>query len=259
MAQMKQHAAEQLSFEQALERLPATFNHARTVLGRLDRIHPISPSTLIVDLGAAQGRFLIACSKQGLWAIGIEPYIGAREVASHLAKHQDTTITMLAGVAEDLPLKDESCNLVHANSLIEHVTDAKEVFQEAWRILKPGGILWFSTASSMCPKQGEIDGFPFFGWYPNRLKQRIMQYAKIRKPHLIGYTDTPAINWFTPWKARRLLLQAGFSGVYDRWDLRLPSEGGPVYQKVLSLAKLSKLMKIVFDVLIPDCAYAAIK
>jgi 2-polyprenyl-3-methyl-5-hydroxy-6-metoxy-1,4-benzoquinol methylase len=255
----KRQATERLSLQKVLEKLPSTRHYARTILGRLSRIHPIYPNAVIVDIGAAQGRFLIACSELGFQAIGIEPWYGAREIATCLAEHEGVRITILAGVAEELPLKDESCHIVHASSVVEHVSSAQAVFNEAWRVLKPNGIFWFSTASSMCPRQCEISGFPLFGWYPDRLKQHIMEYAKMYKPHLIGYTETPAIHWFTPWKARRMLRQAGFSQVYDRWDLRLPSEGGWIYRKALNVVKSSGITKFIANVLVPACSYAALK
>jgi ubiquinone/menaquinone biosynthesis C-methylase UbiE len=163
------------------------------------------------------------------------------------------------GVAECLPVGDSSFDIVRASSVIEHVDDAAAAFKEAYRVLKPGGAFWFLTASSLCPRQGEIRGFPFFGWYPNGTKLKIMKWATSHRPDLIGFTQRPAIHWFTPAKARRMLNDAGFTKVYDRWDLRLPGEGGRAYQIALSIVKLGFATKFVADVALPCCSYAAIK
>jgi len=168
-------------------------------------------------------------------------------------------ITVLDGIAENLPFESEQFDIVHASSVIEHVLDAEAAFKEAYRVLKAGGVFWFSSASSMCPCQDEIRGFPCFGWYPDRLKRRIMEWAKTKRPHLVGHTETPAINWFTPWKARRMLRKAGFRAVYDRWDLRLPAEGGKAYRLALRFVRLCAVTKIFADIVIPSCSYAAIK
>ena len=143
--------------------------------------------------------------------------------------------------------------------MIEHVQDAEAAFNEVYRVLKPGGIFWFSASSSLCPRQSEIAGFPCFGWYPDRLKRRIMEWAKTHKPHLVGHTQTPAIQWFTPRKARRMLHKAGFTKVYDRWYLRLPSEGGRLYRWALGIIKLNAVTKFVADVLPRGSSYAALK
>ena len=111
----------------------------------------------------------------------------------------------------------------------------------------------------MCPRQDEIGLFPCFGWYPDRLKRRIMEWTKTHKPHLIGHTQTPAINWFTPRKARRMLQEAGFTKIYDRWDVRLPSEGGRGYQMALRVVQLNSVTKFLADVLVAGCSYIAIK
>jgi ubiquinone/menaquinone biosynthesis C-methylase UbiE len=252
-------ATEQRSFEEILAALPASEIYAKTLLARFSQICPLKAGATVVDIGAAQGRFLIGCVRQGFEAIGIEPFAEAREVGFRLAKHEGVDIKLLAGKGESIPLPSERCDVVTATSVIEHVEDAQAVFNEAYRILKPGGVFWFSTASSVCPLQMEISGFPLFGWYPNWIKLRIMNWAKLNKPHLVGYTTTPAIHWFTPWKARRMLSKAGFKRVYDRWDIRLLSEGGKIYKIGLSIVRSCALTKLIADIFCMGCAYAAVK
>jgi SAM-dependent methyltransferase len=252
-------AAEKLSFESALERLEGNQASLATVLARLERIKPLPPDARALDIGAAQGRYLIAFARLGIQAVGVEPWAPARETASRLAAHEGIDIAIREGVAEALPVDSESVDLVHARAVMEHVDDPQMSFNEACRVLKPGGVFWFSTASSMCPFQDEIRGFPGFGWYPDGLKRRIMDWVKKRKPHLVGYNDRPAVHWFTPWRARRMLRQAGFSRVYDRWDLRLPSEGGRVYRLGLRVIQMHSTTKFFADILIKGCAFAAVK
>lgn len=254
------HATEQLSFDDALAKLPGSEVYARTVLSRLQSVRPLPPqSTTIVDIGAAQGRFVIGCARLGYRTIGIEPWVTARETAAQVAMAAGVDTQILPGTAEATGLPSGQFDVITCASVIEHVNDAQAAFNEMFRILKPGGVFWFNTASSRCPRQQEIDGFPFFGWYPNSLKLRVMAWAKKNKPHLIGHTETPAIHWFTPAKARRMLGNAGFREVYDRWDLRLPSEGGMAYQVGLRVVKLGGATKLLADMVVPGCGFAAIK
>jgi ubiquinone/menaquinone biosynthesis C-methylase UbiE len=259
LAKKQKQATEQMSFETSLSGLDLRRSSTDTVLRRLQRIRPTPPDAAILDVGAAQGKFLIACAERGLRAVGVEPWDEAREIGKRLSEHVGAEITIHAGTAETLPVESGSFDIVHANSVIEHVVDAQAAFGEACRVLKPGGIFWFSTASSMCPIQHEIDGFPLFGWYPNGLKRRIMEWAKTNRPGLVGHTQMPAIHWFTPRKARRMLREAGFSRIYDRWDLRHESEGGRLYRAALRVIKLSTVTKLAADVVVPDCSYAAVK
>jgi len=256
----KEHkATEQLSFDEALKKLRLTEAYTKIALARVSRIKSLKPGDSILDIGAAQGRFLISCAKLSFKAVGVEPWEEAIATAAQLAKHEGVEISMHKGVAESIPLLSEQFDAVFANSVIEHVLDVRAVFGEVYRVLKPGGAFWFSAASSVCPRQYEIKSFPCFGWYPDRLKRRIMEWAKTHKPHLIGYTQTPAINWFTTRKAHRMLLAVGFNKIYDRWDVRLPSEGGRLYRIALRVIQLNGVTKFLANVLVGACSYVAIK
>lgn len=46
-----------------------------------------------------------------------------------------------------LPLADNSADIIYARSVIEHVTNPDEVYGEFFRALKPGGLLIFLTAN----------------------------------------------------------------------------------------------------------------
>jgi hypothetical protein len=72
-------------------------------------------------------------------------------------------------------------------------------------------------------------------------------------------TNAPAINWFTPSKARTLLQKHGFKRVYDRWELRGEGEGAEVYRLALRVIRSTKFSKTLADIIIPGCSYAAIK
>jgi SAM-dependent methyltransferase len=252
-------ASEQRSLELAAQILPQAAAHAKTVIDRINAVHPLPADAAILDVGAAQGLFVAACAEMGYRAVGVEPWSDARAVAQQIAHGLGLSVSLLDGVAEALPVESESFDLVHAMSVIEHVDDAEAAFNEAYRVLKPGGVFWFATASSMCPKQNEIRGFPGFGWYPDPLKIRIMNWVKDHRSDLIAHTTRPAYHWFTPWKARRMLRSAGFTRILDRWDLRLPSEGGKTYRTALALARSSAISKGIADIFVPTCSYAAFK
>ena len=260
MKQKQRHiATAQRSFDEILEDFPRKEKWAQTVLSRIDRIVPIPANARILDVGSASGSFVAACTKLEYRCEGIEPSEKARTDALRLGEHLGVPVHVVAGTAESIQYENEAFDLVHASNVIEHVADVDKAFAEAYRVLKPGCVFWFTAASSMCPKQVEIRGFPFFGWYPDFLKRRIMLWAKDNKPHLVGYSEAPALNWFTPWKARKLLKKQGFMEVYDRWDLRCEGEGGAGYGTALRLIRSTPLTKFLADIVVPGCSYAAVK
>jgi 2-polyprenyl-6-hydroxyphenyl methylase/3-demethylubiquinone-9 3-methyltransferase len=252
-------ATEQRSFDEILASLNIKKIWAEDVLSRVSRIAPLPDHARILDVGAAYGGFVSACNQLGYRCEGVEPWDEARDRAGQLSEHLGIPIPIVAGTAEAIPYEAETFDFVHASSVMEHVADLDKALTEIHRVMKKGGVFWFSSASSMCPRQEEIRGFPLFGWYPDSQKRRIMKWAKDAKPELVGHTKTPAMHWFTPWKARRLLQLCGFRQVYDRWDLRGEKEGGRIYRLVLRLIRSSGFTKALADVMVPGCSYAAIK
>ena len=260
MTSNKEHqAGESRSLEDTLALFPSRKNLARTVIERLRRYCTVPPGAAILEVGAAQGILVASLKDLGFEAVGVEPWAPARKTAVQLSKRLGTTLSIVDGAAESLPFESNRFDVVMASSVIEHVSDAQAAFDEAYRVLRVGGAFWFYTASSLCPRQGEIKGFPLFGWYPNSIKLRIMEWAKTHKPHLIGHTQAPAINWFTPWKARRMLRRAGFSRVLDRYDLLSPSKHGRLGRIVLWTIRSTWVTKLLAGVLRPGCSYAAFK
>ncbi|MGI0013700.1 MAG: class I SAM-dependent methyltransferase [Nitrososphaera sp.] len=260
MSKKRHIATEKMLFHEMLEALPEQEKWAETKFSRLKRIAKLSSDARVLDIGASWGGFIVAAQKLGYRCEGIEPWEEARLNAIKLSDQLEIPIHIMEGRAESLPYDANTFDIVHAASTIEHVSDVEMAFKEICRVLKPSGIFWFNVSNALCPSaQGEIEGFPLFGWYPNSLKLKIMSWAKNAKPHLVGYTMTPAINWFTPAKAHTLLYRCGFKHVYDRWDLRGEDEGGRIYKVALRLARSSGMSKFLADVFVCGSSYAAIK
>jgi SAM-dependent methyltransferase len=212
----------------------------------------------VLDVGAAQGRGLIALARLGHDAAGVEPAEDAIEVSRVLAQEAGLELDIRRASAEDLPFADDEFDLVLAASVMEHVDDLDRALREIRRVLKPGGVFWFNSASSVCPRQSEIRGFPLFGWYPLPVKRRVMWWAVRKRPELVGNTDRPALHWWTPRNARRRLAAAGFEYVADRWTLRHRDETrSSVHRFLLALARKHALVRLAGNVFVPGCAYLA--
>ncbi len=256
---MSHIATEQLEFDQVLEHLKRNTHWVKAVLERLHSITDLASDARILEIGTAAGINLVTLMEMGYQCEGIEPWAEARQNSEQLSEHLGITLNVVEGQAEDIPYEAETFDVVLAFAVMEHVLDIETALAEISRVLKPGGIFWFSTASSMSPLQNEIRGFPLFGWYPDPLKRRIMYWARDHKPHLVGHTETPAIHWFTPWKAQRLLYQAGFKTMYDRWDMRKANATGGRSKLVLDMICSTRLTKIMAEIIAPGCSYAGIK
>ncbi|MGI9607852.1 MAG: class I SAM-dependent methyltransferase [Acidimicrobiales bacterium] len=245
------NATESLSIADAEELLATSRAWTADVLERVSPRLPEGDEPLrILEIGSAQGRTLLSLAEVGHEACGIEPHVPAIEVAHELAARHGAAIDVREGRAEAIPYDDAEFDVVLAFAVMEHVVDLHESLNEIHRVLKPGGVFWFSSASAMCWRQNEIGRFPMFGWYPDRLKRRIMRWAVENKPEIIGHTGTPAVWWWTPRRAHRWLEAAGFVDIVDRWQMR---PGIP------PIVKRSSVLRAAGDVVMPGCSYAATK
>lgn len=236
-------AGSKKSLEYCLKKYPQQKQFATELISMIIKSVNLTKHPKILEIGAAQGSFIIACKELGYDCEGIEPSSEAITVSKQLQNTLRVKIDINKGVGEYLPYKDQTFNLVVALSVLEHVKDVEKVLFEIFRILKPNGAFYFETTSSLCPMQGEIRFFPFFSWYPDKLKKKIMIWSINNRPSLIGYSDAPALNWFTPWKLNRIFKKAGFQRIIDRWDLLELKEFPPIKNHILKIINLTVATK----------------
>lgn len=254
----KHYATEKRTVQWCREQYSPRTAHIKKVLKRIKDHFSLLDGAKILEIGAAQGLSVIVMRQLGYDCFGLEPSESALETSKALSSEFDIAIPMRHGYAECIPFENSAFDLIIADSVIEHVSDVEKVFSEVYRVLKPNGAFYFLTASSICPKQDEIRFFPFFSWYPQVMKVRIMKWASAKKPELIGFTDAPAINWFSPNKARRLLSRAGFTEVYGTWSVVKEEEVGRG-KYIIRFVKRYAVTCFILDLFLPACIYLAIK
>lgn len=81
-----------------------------------------------IEIGIGTGRFAIPFNIKE----GVEPSASMRDYSLRLG------LTVYDGIAEKLPLENESCDFVLMVTTICFVDDVNKAFQEVRRILKPG-------------------------------------------------------------------------------------------------------------------------
>jgi SAM-dependent methyltransferase len=120
-------------------------------------IPPVLAGKTVLDLGSGSGRDCFILSKlvgEGGQVIGVdmtEEQIATarRHVAYHAEKfgHRAPNVRFLQGYIEDLAalgLEDASVDVVVSNCVLNLSPDKRRAFQEIFRVLKPGGELYFS-------------------------------------------------------------------------------------------------------------------
>ncbi|MDD4893789.1 MAG: class I SAM-dependent methyltransferase [Candidatus Omnitrophica bacterium] len=258
---LKKHfATAKRPLEWCISQYPIREKHVMSLMQDITHKVSLNSDSKILEIGAAQGLFLIALKQLGFRnCVGLEPSEDALNNVSRISKEFNISLDIRKGFAESIPFESNTFDLMIADSVMEHVKDPKVVLNEVFRALKKGGAFYFSSTSCLCPYQSEVGLFPFFSWYPNIVKMRVIKWCMKKAPSLIGYTDTPAINWFTPWKVKRLSENAGFHSIYDRWNLVDENRFSPIKRTIIRVIRRNAYLKFCADLVKSGSAYLLIK
>ncbi len=109
----------------------------------------------VVDVGSGAGfdSFVAAA------AVGIEgAVVGVDMTPEMLAKSRETAaqlgldhVSFREGLAEALPVDDGWADAVISNGVFNLCADKRAVFEEVWRVLRPGGVLQFADIANGKP------------------------------------------------------------------------------------------------------------
>lgn len=231
---------------------PQTLERFRTAFETLLRVYGALPQGRkldVLDIGCGAGTQSRFWTQQGhrYWGVDInEPLI---QLACQRMAEQGIDARFEVGSATELPYVDESVDICQMPELLEHVADWQACVDEAVRVLRPGGLLFISTSSKLCPKQDEFN-LPLYSWYPGFAKRYWVRRALTDRPDIANYAKYPAVNWFSVYGLRNYLEPKGFQCL-DRFDLIDSSSKGALARMVLSVVRNFPPLRLLGHVATP--------
>ncbi len=105
----------------------------------------LAPGQVVLDLGSGAGLDVLLSARRvspGGHAYGVDMTDEMLELArGNATRAQITNATFLKGTIENVPLPDNSVDVVISNCVINLAEDKAMVIREAYRVLRPGGLL----------------------------------------------------------------------------------------------------------------------
>jgi ubiquinone/menaquinone biosynthesis C-methylase UbiE len=183
-----------------LEDTEMDYDQLATEYARHRQVHPgvlrsllvggsIQPASRVLEVGCGTGNYILALhSATGCAGWGIDP---STQMLAH-GSQRPGKVVFQPGQAEKLDFEDEFFDLVFSVDVIHHVQDRPKSYQEAWRVLRPGGKICTVTDSEWIIRHRQ----PLSVYFPETVEVELKRYPPIAS-------------------LRSFMEQAGFQEIYD--------------------------------------------
>lgn len=222
---------------------------AKAKLDSILRYKTLRPGDKVLEVGCGFGSFVLACTEAGYDAVGLDPNeLGERMPVSVLeiarSRMSSGSDRLVAGYGEHLPFATETFDVVALFQVLEHVRDPKHVLQDAYRVLKRGGMIYFHSPNYLSFYEGHY-GLPWFPLLPKPLA-RIYVRLLGRDPCFLEH-----LHYTTPPMIEKLLTELGYryqNCAVDgfRENMRDADKiSGSVYRRLGKLIRALRLSRLV--------------
>jgi SAM-dependent methyltransferase len=100
------------------------------------------PGSRMLEGGCGQGQYVIYCAAQRINVVGLD---FARDTLARLQRRRPDLL-LCAGNVADLPFRSTVFDVYYSGGVVEHFEGgALPALREAWRVLRPGGVLLVSV------------------------------------------------------------------------------------------------------------------
>lgn len=133
-----------------------------------------NPNVLkVLDVGSGEGEFTIELGKRFKKAVGVEPYKDAYEYAKKHIPRNLKNVSFVNSKIENYQTS-EKFDVVTAITIFEHLADQKSAFDNIFRLLKNGGIIYITAPNKYWIFEQHY-GFPFLSWLPLSIANKYVE------------------------------------------------------------------------------------
>ena len=120
----------------------------------------------LLDIGSSTGIMTNEYSKYFTHTVGID--IDQEAVEFSKKNYKKESLEFLCVPIEELDYSDGHFDVITCSHIYEHVPDANELLKEIYRLLKPGGVFYFSAVNRYKIIEGHYK-LPFLSFFPKKL------------------------------------------------------------------------------------------
>ena len=188
--------------QHGLDRRTATLE--RLVLNYL----PESRDAQILDAGCGPGTLALRLAGRGIKVFGVDYSVGmlnrARKKAGGIPTPSELLNLSVAKV-QQLPLRDNSVDLVTCVGVFQHIENTQPVLREFWRVMKPSAVCIVNAPSARFALRRPI---PFYRWFDGRKlweeaagigfeRERVHPFLLLPNPLTI-FEGVDRVRWIHP-------------------------------------------------------------
>jgi ubiquinone/menaquinone biosynthesis C-methylase UbiE len=186
----------------------------------------------VLDIGCGAG----AQAHMGHCYRGLDINRPLIELASQRARQLQLQAEFDVGSATELPYASASADICMLPFILEHVAAWQASVDEALRVVRPGGLVFISTTSKLCPAQDEFR-LPAYGWYPPPLKRYFERRAVTDWPAVVNHAKYPAVHWFSAYQLGHYLREGGCDETFDRFDVMDTANKSPKVRAAMAVVR----------------------
>ncbi len=206
----------------------------------------------VLEIGSGFGGFMLSSRLEGVYSKGIEPDKDMVKISNKVLNYFDINGKHIKhSEGEKIPFSSNMFDYVVSFQVLEHVKNPEKVIEESLRVLKKGGILYFTFPNYNSFYEGHIEKI----WFPFINKENVKIYLKLLG---INQNRLDFVNFLKPKDIRLMLfkfdnikiISLGKKEFKDCFNNNISKIGNNILKNLIKTIVFFKLDKLLIRILI---------